>query len=147
MSKINDIQNGVLQLEGGRYQNLLDCYLYRKYGYENWSPLGSELGTDKTTKGTPDTFIRTTEDKYIFLMYGTVKSSEFSKIKSDIISCLDINKTGISSDDIEEIVCCHTSSRLTPGQNKELHDIFPKRSEEHTSELSHLKLSRMPSSA
>jgi len=124
MSKINDIQNGILQLEGGRYQNLLDCYLYREYGYDNWSPHGSQLGTDKTTKGTPDTYIRNSNGKYILLMYGTVKDNTFKKVKEDITSCLDKDKTGIDVDDIEEIICCHTSSRFTPGQNKELHNLF-----------------------
>ncbi len=124
MSRINDIQTRILQLEGGRYQKLLDCYLYRKYGYDNWSPLGSQLGTDKTVKGTPDTYIRTTAGKYIFLMYGTVQGDSFNKIKRDIESCLNQKKTGIDESDIEQIICCHTSARLTAGENKTLHELF-----------------------
>ncbi|WP_349948405.1 ATP-binding protein [Lacrimispora sp. BS-2] len=124
MSKINDIQNGILQMEGGCYQKLLDCYLHRKYGVDNWSPLGAQLGTDKTTKGTPDAYARTEDGKYVLLMYGTVKSSPFVKIKADIESCLDKRKTGIDISNIEQIICCHTSTRLTAGENKVLHELF-----------------------
>jgi len=40
MSKLNDIQNAILQLESGRYQKMMGCYLYRKNGFSNITSLG-----------------------------------------------------------------------------------------------------------
>ena len=56
MSRLNRIQNEIKQLEGGKFQNLCDEYLYRKMNWDNIVSLGSMAGTDKTTIGTPDTY-------------------------------------------------------------------------------------------
>ena len=125
MSKINDIENAIKQLEGGRYQSLMDQYLYRKFKYDNIQSLGSQEGTDKTTKGIPDSYIKTEVDSYILIMYGTHVNSTggsqtLKKIKSDIESCLN----RFDKDDIYEIICCHTSSNLTIEQDKEIHRLF-----------------------
>lgn len=50
MSKINEIENAIVQIEVGRFQKMVDQYLYRKYKYDNIHSLGSQQGTDKTTK-------------------------------------------------------------------------------------------------
>lgn len=125
MSKINEIENAIKQLEGGRYQSLMDQYLYRKFKYDNIQSLGSQEGTDKTTKGIPDSYIKTEVGSYILIMYGTHISiaggkSTFNKIKSDIESCLE----HFDKNDIYEIVCCHTSTNLTLEQDKETHKLF-----------------------
>lgn len=48
--------------------------------------LGSQQGTDKTTKGVPDSYVRTIDGKYIAIMYGTYskETAKFNKVKSDI---------------------------------------------------------------
>lgn len=124
MSKINDIQNAILQLEGGRYQNMMDCYLFRRFGYSNITPYGSQTATDKTTKGTPDSYIKNNDGKYIFIMYGTVQSSSYDKIRNDIQDCIDYDKTGIDKSEISEIICCHTSTNISPAQSKNLYELF-----------------------
>ncbi|MBC1334033.1 hypothetical protein HB820_01910 [Listeria booriae] len=124
MAKINEIQAAIIQLEGGAYQSLMDAYLYIKYGYSNISELGSHLGTNKTVKGSPDTFVRKDNGKYILITYGTVTNMSYSKIEEDIKKCLDPTKTHIAKDDIDEIIACHTSTRLTPIENKQLHSLF-----------------------
>lgn len=124
MTKINEIQKAITQLEGGAYQSLMDAYLYVKYGYSNISELGSQLGTNKTVKGSPDTFVRKDNGKYILITYGTVTNTSYLKIKEDIEKCLDPTKTHIAIDDIDEIIACHTSARLTPIENKQLHSLF-----------------------
>lgn len=49
-------------------------YLYRKKNWENIVALGSMDGTDKTTRGIPDTYYFDSESKrYILVMYGTRK--------------------------------------------------------------------------
>ena len=40
----------------------------------------------------------------------------------DLQKCFDSSKTGISSDDIVEIVYCHTYTRLLAGEDKQLRD-------------------------
>lgn len=121
MSRLNRIQNEIKQLEGGRFQNLCDVYLYRKRSWENIVSLGSMEGTDKTTKGIPDTyFFDNKSNKYILVMYGTRKDST-SKLEVDIREA--IEKTKIDKKDIQEIICCHTSSNLTVVKDKELREL------------------------
>lgn len=124
MSKLNDIQSAILQMEGGRYQKMMDCYLYRKFEFSNITSLGSETGTDKPTKGTPDAFVRNANGKYTFVMYGTVQNQSYSKIHDDILACLSEEKTGVHVSQIERIICCHTSSNINAAQNAELHKLF-----------------------
>lgn len=122
MSKINQIENAILKLEGGKFQKLVDQYLYRKYKFSNIQSLGSQQGTDKPTKGVPDSYVRTFDGKYIAIMYGTYtkEAAKFVKVKSDIISCLE----RVKNEDLTEIICCHTSSNFTIEQDKELCSLF-----------------------
>ena len=57
MSRINMIQQAILSLDGGAYHNLLDQYIYYKRGLENIHSLGVQTGTDKSTKGTPNSYV------------------------------------------------------------------------------------------
>lgn len=124
MSKINQIQQAILSLGAGAYQKLMDAYLLKKYRFDNIMPLGSHVGTDKTTKGVPDSFVRCKNGKYVLIAHGTVGNNSFDKVKSDIQACLNTSKTGIDIDEIEQIICCHTSTNFTPGQIKELCSLF-----------------------
>ncbi|MFR3728555.1 ATP-binding protein [Lacrimispora sp.] len=119
MANIESIKQKILQLDAGSFQNLCDSYLY-KIGYPNIVSLGGEAGTRKTTSGTPDTYFNTLDGKYIFVEYTTQKASLFTKIKDDLVKCLDTSKTGITHDKISEIIYCHTSSNITPSQDDEV---------------------------
>ncbi len=57
MGKINIIQQKIKELSGGNFQKLCDRYLYKKYNFSNICSLGSEDGTNKPTKGIPDSYI------------------------------------------------------------------------------------------
>ncbi|TYQ15860.1 UNVERIFIED_CONTAM: hypothetical protein Cloal_2350 [Acetivibrio alkalicellulosi] len=120
MSKINQIQNAIRELSGGAYQKLMDAYLYKRFEFKNIMPLGSHAGTDKTTKGTPDSYVITDEGKFILIVYGSVSEKPYSKLENDILSCLDELKTGIKIKDISQIICCHTSTNISPGQCKQI---------------------------
>ena len=122
MSKIKEIESAILQLDGGRFQTLVDQYLYRKFKFSNIQHLGSHTGTDKTTQGTPDSYSRTQDGKYIAIMYGAYpnKNDAFKKVKSDIESCLNT----VNNSDLYKLVCCHTSSNFSIEQDKELHSLF-----------------------
>lgn len=119
MSKINEIQAAILALEGGAYQKLMDQYLHRKYHFTNIHSLGIQNATNKTTKGIPDTYV-INDDKYILICHGTVSEQPFNKIKRDITDCLDNAKTSLDSSKIAKIICCYTSSNITPKQREAL---------------------------
>ncbi|UXS68462.1 hypothetical protein MUA19_03235 [Staphylococcus chromogenes] len=121
MSRLNRIQTEIKQLEGGRFQNLCDLYLYRKKNWKNIVSLGSKDGTDKTTKGIPDTyFLDEQSKKYILVMYGT-RADALAKLEVDIKEA--IEKTKIEDKDIQEIICCHTSSNISVAKDKELREL------------------------
>ncbi len=88
--------------------------------------LGGQAGTRKTTSGTPDTYFVLPNGKYVFVEYTTQQNSLVKKIKDDINKCLNVSKTKISHDKIEEIIYCHTSSSIKPAEDKGLKDICKK---------------------
>ena len=116
------IKQAMLQLDAGGFQALCDDWLSRKTGGIICS-LGAQAGTEKTTKGTPDTYFRTDDGRYIFVEYTTQTDGLFNKIKTDIKKCLNEKKTGIPCSEINKIIYCHTSSNITVMQDVELHTI------------------------
>ena len=120
MSKLNLIQQKIKELDGGSFQNLFDAYLHEKYSFSNINPLGSHDGTNKVTKGTPDTYIINDDNTYTLITYGTVSGNPYKKLREDILSCLDENKTGLQKKQIKKIICGYCSSNLTTGQTNEL---------------------------
>ena len=119
MPVIENIKQKILQMDAGSYQHLCDSYLSKK-GYHNINSLGSEAGTRKTRKGTPDTHFINDDGSYVFAEYTTQKSQLFKKMSDDIKKCLDTSKTGVSHDKIAEIIYCHCSSGLKPSHDSEL---------------------------
>ena len=109
MSKINQIQNAIRELEGGAFQKLADAYLHKK-GYERINPLGSVIGANKVRKGTPDTLIALPNAKFVFAEHTTQQDDVYEKLKSDLRKSFDEAKTGVPIRRIEEVVFCHTSS-------------------------------------
>ncbi len=103
MSKINIIQNAIKELEGGSFQKLFDAYLYKKYKFTNIQALGVQEGTNKTTMGTPDSFVVGEDEKYILIMYGTVGMKAFEKIKKDVLSCFNKDKIQINESKIKKL--------------------------------------------
>ena len=118
MSKINQIQNALLELSGGAFQKLADAYLYRK-GYEHINPIGSVIGSDKAKTGTPDTLSILPNGKYAFFEHTTQNDNLYKKLKSDLEKCLNETKTGIPVAKIEEIIFCYTST-LKPSEQNDL---------------------------
>lgn len=124
VARKNTIEQAILRLSPGAYQNLMEAYLMKKYKYSNIMPLGTHTGTDKTTKGTPDSFVRLENGRYILINYGTVGQNSFAKIEADILSCLKEDNTKIPVDNVEQIICCHTSTNLNAGQVNKLMSMF-----------------------
>ena len=126
MSKLTDIKYRIDQLDGGKFQNLCDIYLTCR-GYGNGYSLGMKTGTNKTAKGSPDTYFLTPNGKYVFVMYTTQKDNIFTKAIEDFSKCFNANKTGLQPKSVSEIVYCHTCQRLTAGEHEQLHDFCKQR--------------------
>lgn len=119
MAKINQIQQKLLELDGGAFQKLADSYLLKK-GYQQINSIGSVIGSNKVRKGTPDTFIPLPNGKYIFAEYSTTQEPNiFGKFMGDLDKCFDANKTGIPTEKIQEVVLCHTTE-FSPAELEEL---------------------------
>lgn len=124
MSRLNAIQNAIKELDGGSFQKLFDAYLYKKYQFKNIQPLGVQTGTNKTTKGTPDSFVKNEDGTFILIMYGSVLDAAFAKIKNDILSCFDQDKLVIADDKIDKIICAYTSTNIHVEQVEEIENML-----------------------
>lgn len=113
MAVIDEIKQRILQLDAGSFQSMCDRYL-SKNGYPNIVSLGTQAGTQKTTRGTPDTYFFDVNGKYVFVEYTTQQSNLPDKIKTDIQKCLDVSTTQIPHEKISEIIYCYTSSNIAP---------------------------------
>ena len=127
LSKITEIEAGILQLGPGEFQKFCDTLLSKTEEYGKIHGLGMKSGTLKTTIGNPDTYFRKENGKYVFVAYTTQQNDIFNKLKEDIEKCLDPNETKLPLKEIDEIVCCHTSSNLLAGKDKELHTLCEER--------------------
>ena len=121
MATITDIKSRIRQMAPAPFQEFCDTLLHKK-GYGIVHGYGMMAGSGKTTIGNPDTYFRKENGKYVFVAYTTQVESIYSKLKDDIDKCLDCQKTGLEITEIEEIICCHTSSNLSAGDDKKLHD-------------------------
>lgn len=124
MGKVNTIQNAILQLEGGAFQSLIDEYLYKKYHFNNIQTLGVQTGTNKPTKGIPDSYIVTKDNKYILINYGSVKEKAAEKIESDIMSCFNKSKLILDHNKISKIICVYTSTNIHLEQFDHIREII-----------------------
>ena len=112
MRNVNLIQSKILELEGGAFQKLFDEYLYKRYRFKNIQTLGVQTGTNKPTKGIPDSYVLTDDGKYVLINYGSVKAQPAKKIKEDIVSCFNNAKLAIGSEKISKIICGHSSTNI-----------------------------------
>lgn len=124
MSYVKQIQNKIQSLEGGAFQTLFDAYLYKKYNFKNIQALGVQTGTNKPTKGIPDSYVLTPEGKYILINYGSVSSQPIRKIKQDIQSCFDSGKLSLDKNKISKIICGHCSTNIRIEQFEDIKQLI-----------------------
>lgn len=116
------IEQKLLAIDGAGFQNLCDNYLsLREDEYSSLNRSGSQLGKKKTIVGTPDTFLRLTENKLAYVEYTTQASSIVSKVKEDIDKCLDKSKTKVDSNLIHKIIIC-LNSRLSVDEETQIQE-------------------------
>lgn len=104
------IEQKLLAIDGAEFQNLCDTYLtLREDEYTSLNRTGSQLGKQKTIVGTPDTFLRLSDNKLAYVEFTTQATSLVSKVTDDINKCLDESKTGVNPKTIHRIIICHNS--------------------------------------
>ncbi len=118
MSKVNQIEIAIRELEGGKFQKLCDSFITAKENVEITST-GSHVGTDKTIKGTPDSYFINENGQFVFIEYTTTqKKGLLNKILDDIDKCFDISKTKIPKEKIDKIIYCHIDKIEANEKNK-----------------------------
>ncbi|QXP62317.1 ATP-binding protein [Polaribacter sp. HaHaR_3_91] len=106
MSRLQTIENQLKVINGTVFQELCDSYLtIRHKNYSAISRTGSQIGKQKTTKGTPDTFFQLSNGNFLYSEITTDTSTK-NKLANDIKACFDPVKTKIPIEKIEEIVLC-----------------------------------------
>jgi hypothetical protein len=103
MSKINQIEKALDEIDATKFHKLIDSYLSKKYSYQIQSH-GTKLAEDKPIKGTPDSFATLDNGKYVFMEYTTQKTNILNKFLDDLEKCFDEVKTKISINKIEKII-------------------------------------------
>lgn len=120
MSKLKQIEAALVALDPATFQELGDTY-FRRNGYPTITPYGLTLGTAKTARGTPDSFARLPDGRYVFFEYATQPGQLAAKFADDVRKDLDAQKTGVPVERIAEIILCHTG-KLSPGEDLKLAD-------------------------
>ena len=124
MARLQSIENALSSINETVFQELCDSFLsIRNENYLVFSRTGSQSGKQKTIKGTPDTFLLLPNGKYIFVEYSTNVTDGVSKLIKDLEKCIDSSKTGISTNQIAEIIFC-VNFNLKASEVQSLRDII-----------------------
>jgi len=126
MSKLNQIENTIKEIDATAFQKLCDCYLVAT-GYKNIRPIGSVTGMNKPRKGTPDSLCENAEGKPVFVEYTTQQYGTCKKFQGDLEKCFDESKTGVALEQLAEIILFHTERLSTSEENN-----LTKYGEEHS---------------
>ena len=98
--RLTEIKARINILSPGDFQSLCDEFVIRNEKGKI-TCLGMEPGTGKTAKGTPDTYLKTDEGKYILVEYTTQKTNILKKVIDDLDKC--VNVSGIPISRIEKM--------------------------------------------
>ena len=78
---LKEVENAISAMNQAAFQELGDLFMIsRNRDYSAFVCIGSQYGKQKTTKGTPDTFILTHEGKYIMVEYSTNETQKEKKL-------------------------------------------------------------------
>lgn len=96
---INTIEQRLLTLGGGTFQKLCVELFKKKHPDYSAQTNGGLLGSNKTSKGHPDFWLKKNDSSSCSLVECTTQSKNLKKkVKSDVETCIDENKTGIDID-------------------------------------------------
>lgn len=121
MAVPQDVERRIDELSPSMFQQLGDAYLLSKdrNKYAAFLRIGTKLGKDKTTKGTPDTLVYTYDKKYLFVEYSTNSTDEVKKLIADIDK--NIRKYNVKILHLSEIIL-FTNYKLNSAKTNEIFD-------------------------
>lgn len=123
MLRINDIQNRLVESEGGTFQKICNEILSQE-GYVTYKLTGSLLGTNKTKKGTPDSVYidKNNEDgKYLYVEITTDKNNLPKKIIDDVKKCLKkISENVELNGNVSRILFLHNQPNIDETLNEKI---------------------------
>jgi hypothetical protein len=114
MSKINQIEKALSEIDSAKFHKLINAYLSQAYSYRITSS-GTKPGEDKSQKGTPDSYAILDSGKYVFIECTTQKEKIAKKFLEDLEKCLEEDKTGVKIQNIKKIILA-CNSDLKPNQ-------------------------------
>ncbi len=107
MAILSDINSAIDKMDAALFQELGDELLYSIYKPINIESRGTKEGQVKTVTGSPDTIFAMPNGK-VLIEYTTQsnrpQSKFIKKLKDDIASCINVGKTKIPINEINEIV-------------------------------------------
>lgn len=128
MTELNRIEQAIKEIDPATFQKLCDEYERiecKTKGIDaSIVPLGSEDGKNKTTKGTPDSYIITSDDKYILMEYTSQKKKIFQKVKDDLSK---IDNSSIDKDKIKKIKYFSATSDIEPKDIQAIQNLLKKK--------------------
>ncbi|WP_295801163.1 hypothetical protein [Mucilaginibacter sp.] len=114
---IETIEMKMKSMNADAFHRLGDHFLFYDGGedYETINPVGQAEGKQKPRGGTPDTKIKLSNGKFIFIQYTTQDNSPkkkdfYNKLVSDLEACFDPRKTKFTPKQIDRIVLCFNSN-------------------------------------
>lgn len=126
MYQLSIIKERLKNISETDFQELCDVFLsLRHSGYKAYSRTGGHETKRKTTRGTPDSYILMPNGLYLFIECTTTENKGktlVNKLKSDISSSLDVEKTKIPINKIKEIILCY-NSRLKASELEEVNKV------------------------
>lgn len=115
MTRLQAVEKALTEINDAVFQELCDAFLaLRDKDYTAFVRNGSQVGKQKSIKGTPDSFKLLPNGKYIFIEHTTNISNK-KKLEIDIKKCLDYKKTKIPISKIAKIILC-ANFRLLPNE-------------------------------
>ncbi|HWA33436.1 MAG TPA: hypothetical protein VG737_04875, partial [Cyclobacteriaceae bacterium] len=110
MSRLSSIEDSLTRINEAAFQELCDHYLALRHAdYKTISRRGSQIGKDKTIRGTPDSFFQLDDGTYLFMEATTQQTDLLKKFKDDLTSCADQALTNIPVSKVREVILCFNS--------------------------------------
>lgn len=114
MNQLSSIKERLRNFNDTEFQEICDSFLsLRNRDYKAYSRTGAHNIKQKTTRGTPDSFIQMPNGLYLFVESTTTEHKGkrlINKLKNDISNCLDVGKTEIPINKIQDIILCYNSN-------------------------------------
>ena len=111
MSRYQSVVTRLKEINDAVFQELCDSYLASENrNYKAISRVGSHETTQKTTKGTPDCLFMLPNGNYLFVEVTTQQKDVMNKLRKDLRSCHEEDKTNIPKQKIEEVLLCLNSN-------------------------------------